>query len=311
MGVVDLPLCATVHAMAWRMHPQEVAAQEQLLAICEDLPSPWGPAETLLNIQRLRESQVDTPLTDPLALWFEEELHKQGLKDFTDLLLGGVRNAKPRFKHILVDEYQDLTPLQLLFLSRQLTPDGTLYMVGDEHQQIYSFRGSLQSLPDTGLLRLSLPANYRSARKIVTLSSNLFEDTRINVRAIRSEEGAVKTFAFDDEQQEQELCAQWLSQAPGRALLGRTQDSVSYYKAQGLSAFTIHEAKGLEWDEVRILGCEQTNMPHILGEIDEERRIFYVAMTRAVDSLEMTFCKLRNNTSRRPSTFLLDLQFSR
>lgn len=310
LGVTDLPVCATVHSLAWKMHPQELASQEQLLALCEELPSPWGPAETLLNVQRIRESQQRENISDPLAIWFEEELLNQGLKDFTDLLLQGVHRPNPKFKHILIDEYQDLTPLQLQFLSLQLVEGGSLYLVGDTHQQIYSFRGSLSTLDSLKPLRLSLPWNYRSAQTIVSLSSNLFEDTRINVRAIRQEQGKVTTFAFEDEQQELESCVAWLSESSNRALLGRTQESLTPYKELGLNAFTVHEAKGLEWDEVRIIGCEQTNMPHILGTMDEERRIFYVAMTRAVDCLEMTFCKTRSGHPRKPSSFLLDLQFT-
>lgn len=51
--------------------------------------------------------------------------------------------------------------------------------------------------------------------------------------------------------------------------------------AQGITLSTVHSAKGKEWGTVFIAGCCDGLMPHRRGEIDEERRIFYVACTRA------------------------------
>lgn len=44
---------------------------------------------------------------------------------------------------------------------------------------------------------------------------------------------------------------------------------------------TIHRAKGLEWDEVHVAGASEGLLPHSSGEPDEERRLSYVALTRA------------------------------
>ncbi len=47
---------------------------------------------------------------------------------------------------------------------------------------------------------------------------------------------------------------------------------------------TIHGAKGLEWDAVIVMGCEDDKIPHSLcetpAEFEEERRLFYVGITR-------------------------------
>ncbi|MFH1572196.1 MAG: ATP-dependent helicase [Gemmatimonadota bacterium] len=55
---------------------------------------------------------------------------------------------------------------------------------------------------------------------------------------------------------------------------------------------TVHGAKGLEWPHVVIWGCEEGTIPLARavreGQLDEERRLFYVALTRAAESL--TFC---------------------
>jgi DNA helicase-2/ATP-dependent DNA helicase PcrA len=68
---------------------------------------------------------------------------------------------------------------------------------------------------------------------------------------------------------------------------------------------TIHMAKGLEWAAVFIAGCEDTIMPHLLAQdLEEERRLAYVAMTRAKDHLAMSFAVERNGRSQQPSPYL-------
>ncbi|MBK1669210.1 hypothetical protein CKO28_14325 [Rhodovibrio sodomensis] len=68
---------------------------------------------------------------------------------------------------------------------------------------------------------------------------------------------------------------------------------------------TAHSSKGLEWDTVFIAGFEQNLMPHKLAEDpEEERRIAYVAMTRARKVLCMSWSELRDETPGGPSPFL-------
>ena len=85
---------------------------------------------------------------------------------------------------------------------------------------------------------------------------------------------------------------------------------------------TLHSAKGLEWPVVYILGCEEGTMPHkrvsaprisdaIAGDIEEERRLFYVGITRARDSLYLMRAATRLERGaavpRKPSRFLEEL----
>ena len=59
--------------------------------------------------------------------------------------------------------------------------------------------------------------------------------------------------------------------------------------AKGLTLSTVHQAKGREWDNVFLIGAEQGRMPHRDGELPEERRIFYVAATRAAKFLHISY----------------------
>ena len=60
-------------------------------------------------------------------------------------------------------------------------------------------------------------------------------------------------------------------------------------KQPRLSLSTIHQAKGKEWDHVFVVGVNHEVLPHKRGQLAEERRIFYVAITRAAKSLTVSF----------------------
>lgn len=77
---------------------------------------------------------------------------------------------------------------------------------------------------------------------------------------------------------------------------------------------TIHQSKGLEFPHVYLTGAEEEILPMRSRErtdVEEERRLFYVAMTRARDTLAITYCLTRQlfgrTDSQKPSRFLLDL----
>lgn len=74
---------------------------------------------------------------------------------------------------------------------------------------------------------------------------------------------------------------------------------------------TIHAAKGLEWQHVHVLGLAEGLLPvshaTTLAEIDEERRLLYVAVTRAQRSLSLTWAHSSGHAVRQPSRFLAEL----
>lgn len=79
----------------------------------------------------------------------------------------------------------------------------------------------------------------------------------------------------------------------------------------GVTLSTIHAAKGLEWDAVIIIGVTDGLLPISLAEgaqaIEEERRLLYVAVTRAREHLTLTYALARKpgaRASRKPSRFL-------
>ena len=66
---------------------------------------------------------------------------------------------------------------------------------------------------------------------------------------------------------------------------------------EGVTLLTMHASKGREWPSVHVVGVETNIVPHFKsvaeGDVEEERRLFYVAMTRAQDDLHISYCKTR------------------
>lgn len=63
--------------------------------------------------------------------------------------------------------------------------------------------------------------------------------------------------------------------------LQRTQEKEVALDENTVHLITLHSSKGLEFDNVWIVGCEEGNLPHIDATEEEERRLMYVGMTRA------------------------------
>jgi len=70
---------------------------------------------------------------------------------------------------------------------------------------------------------------------------------------------------------------------------------------------TIHAAKGLEFRHVFVAGCNDGVLPHERGDLAEEKRLFYVALTRAIESLCLLHCRKADGKQAEVSRFISDL----
>ena len=96
-----------------------------------------------------------------------------------------------------------------------------------------------------------------------------------------------------------------------------TRDDDADEEGGKVALMTIHAAKGLEFKVVFLAGCEDAIIPHARAleddpaNIEEERRLFYVAVTRAMDKLYITSCKTRHHIKEdvicTPSRFLEEI----
>ncbi|WP_309131652.1 ATP-dependent DNA helicase UvrD2 [Brevibacterium sp.] len=124
---------------------------------------------------------------------YSEAKTRGRLLDFEDVLLvlDGVLAEYPdiaaqvreQYRHFVVDEFQDVSPLQFDLLSRWLGPRDNLCVVGDPAQTIYSFAGAdsslllsmTQAMPTATTIQLV--RNYRSSKSIVATANSLLRHT--------------------------------------------------------------------------------------------------------------------------------------
>ena len=126
---------------------------------------------------------------------YQEMLHKQQAMDFDDLLMQTVlifrKNEnvllkyRNMFKYVLVDEYQDTNYTQFLFLKMLVGNNNKIFVVGDDDQSIYGWRGAQienilsfeQQYPDTKVFKLE--QNYRSTKHILDFANAAIMDNKI------------------------------------------------------------------------------------------------------------------------------------
>jgi DNA helicase-2/ATP-dependent DNA helicase PcrA len=125
---------------------------------------------------------------------YDAQCQREGVVDFSELLLRCYellsRNQQlrehyqERFKHILVDEFQDTNPLQYRWLKLLAGKNNALFAVGDDDQSIYAFRGAnVGNMQE--LLRdfhvenvIKLEQNYRSHGNILDAANALISNNR-------------------------------------------------------------------------------------------------------------------------------------
>ncbi len=125
---------------------------------------------------------------------YETRLKENRLIDFDDMLSYTYELFKERpdilalwqnkYKYILIDEFQDINRLQYEIIKMLAAPQNNLFIVGDDDQSIYRFRGSKPEImlgfekDYPGAKRILLDTNYRCGRYIVEASLNLISHNR-------------------------------------------------------------------------------------------------------------------------------------
>lgn len=235
-----------------------------------------------------------------------------------------------RYDYILIDEFQDINELQFSAVYQLAEKHKNLFAVGDEDQSIYGFRGSKPDIMinfqkifnETEIIYLT--GNYRSGEKIVKIASDLISNNKKryfkSFRAYNKSESEVKVLKFNNfkEQAEEIIKTIETIKPNSMAILCRTNaDKFSISKAlnehaEKINILTMHECKGLEFDFVWIINAANGVCPfkHPLYkcDIEEERRLFYVAVTRAKKKLYISYCKGRKGLHKKKSIFIKELK---
>ena len=254
------------------------------------------------------------------------------------------KQVQGMFEHVMVDEYQDVNKLQGVLLSTISEKSKSVFAVGDASQAIYGFMGAnlneFRTFPNrySGCKPIFLDLNYRSNKNIVDVSNSLVVGRTSSLMKSFNEDAGerIKVCIADSVEDETYKLGKIIPQLSGiTAILVRAawqlppilsvldkakiryrvlsdssrsveEDAENY--GVNVYVLTMHAAKGLEFDNVIVVGLEEDVLPYKdAPDIEEERRLFYVAMTRAKHNLFIFACVNRNGRISRLSRFLYEL----
>ena len=266
-----------------------------------------------------------------------------------------------QWKEILVDEYQDINPSQYRLVKNLLGERKQLFVVGDDDQAIYGFRGAdignierfCEDFKESTLIRLEW--NYRSVPNVLYLANDIFKNKPIYLRKVLRA-GNLNGSGGNPLYKENRKPEVWVSANPvgevqkivlsirelrqcydlswkNFAILVRYNRLRLYYEQalrdygipvagdvvvgageidsgevspevsveDGVHVETVHASKGLQYAVVYYAGlCEKLTPGECSGDrkarkrqLDEERRLYYVGVTRAEACLFLLYCKRR------------------
>ena len=251
---------------------------------------------------------------------YESQLAEAGEVDFNDMINRAteyVKNGtiKPGYRYILVDEFQDISQSRCRLLRAMLDsePECKLFAVGDDWQSIYRFAGSDLNVM-SGFEKqfgesetLFIEDNFRFNDKISDLSTRFI---LANPKQIRkklkphtkaSEPSVSLRYTIDTDRDVNDILGR-LDKIGGLVLIlaryNHQKPEIGSYKNLKVEFKSAHRSKGTEADYVVLVGLESGVMGFPCGIVDdpllnlvlsegedypnaEERRLFYVALTRA------------------------------
>ena len=292
-----------------------------------------GRTEVFLGVFHQLRERYEEMLAEEGAIDFHDLINRAA-----DIIRNGAWESP--FEHVLVDEFQDISSGRMALLEA-LGKDGPAYfMVGDDWQSINRFAGSNVGLLldcDRHLghtERRVLTRTFRFGKGILEPSGRFIqrnpEQTRRQLTTERNGEGVVVMANPDQREGLEEAVREVLERSAGGSprilVLGRYRRQAELVKQlQGrvparLDFSTVHSAKGREAEHIIVLGLEdgrygfpcmvdddpllELALPPVHGKAfphAEERRLFYVALTRAVKAVYLV------TDPARPSLFVREL----
>ncbi|MDD5628489.1 MAG: 3'-5' exonuclease, partial [Elusimicrobia bacterium] len=398
----------TCHAAALRIlreeaypFPEAAVLGEGERASILDGVVPRSQAAGLLDELRAAKQRLEWPQSAAARL-YQKSLESRRRLDFDDLFLHALRlfETRPaalarwrgRFRHVLMDEFQDTSLAQYRFAARLAGQD--FCVIGDPDQSIYGFAGVpfdpfaqfAADHPDCRVLPLT--ENYRSQAVILDAAKQVIARNRPRLpRELRArlERGLpIEISGHQSDRQEAEMTARriegllggasrftvdtgWAAQTdegkrtysladicilyrlnaqarlfetaleraglpyvtygkktkkdgqevPESEDLEHFRDREAAAPGERITLMTAHRAKGLEFPVVFLTGCEEGVLPYRREggpetSREEERRLFYVAMTRAKDRLFLSYARKRflfgRTWEQPPSDFVADIE---
>jgi DNA helicase-2/ATP-dependent DNA helicase PcrA len=223
------------------------------------------------------------------------------------------------YEHLMIDEVQDFSPVELAVLLETTTNQRSVTMAGDTAQAIapeHGFTDWSALLDDLGIPHERvepLRVSYRSTREIVDCAEHVLGPLMGDVRPVAPRAGSpVEAFGFASAGEASELLSHALKElvrgepTASVALVARHPEQARlYYEAlshaevpnlrlvadqdfsftAGIDVTDVRQTKGLEFDIVILLDVNESSYP----VSDDARRLLHVGMTRAAHQLWVTY----------------------
>ncbi|MDD6879174.1 MAG: UvrD-helicase domain-containing protein [bacterium] len=273
-----------------------------------------------------------------IYLIYENDLNSDMKIDFDDMLIKSskeVYRRKLKYKYIIIDEYQDTSYIRYLLIKSIIdVTNAKLLCVGDDFQSIYRFSGCDLDIFlnfktyffESKILFLS--KTYRNSNDLINVAGSFIMKNKYQIKKkLRSDKNSKNTI---------KICyiksiSKIIDMTNGKVMiLGRNNkdiykylsknqihNNIISYKNRDIKYYTVHRSKGLESDNVIVLNLinDTCGFPNNIkknkilrfvskSEIipyDEERRLFYVALTRTKSNVYLITEK------NKESVFIIEL----
>ena len=308
---------------------------------------------------------IGAELFEEIYREYQRKLYEVKKLDFSDMISkcyellksnpSVLKYYQDKYRYILIDEFQDINKLQYDII-KLICKSKNIFVVGDDDQSIYKFRGSYPRVINDYLKDfkrakiIHLNENYRCARQIVKFSKLVIDHNieRFSKDLVsnRSEFGKLEIKAFVDSTEENKYLIESIKKyvrqgykfsdvailyrtnllsnsikmdmskydipfiVKGEESNDRENNNKKIVSSNAVNLMTFHLSKGLEFKAVFIIDANDGLIPHKKSiredDLEIERRLFYVAMTRAKDNLHILFTTRRFGKDFKPSRFILE-----
>lgn len=240
--------------------PEEIRGQAQIddnIELLQNLLSEISAVKNNgITPQEIQSTTVSQAEFEYIFQRYKQEMNRCRLIDFDDMVLlcrnllverpDTLKLWQERFQYILVDEFQDICSLQYEVVRMLAKPQDNLFIVGDDDQSIYGFRGSKPEImmnftkdyPEAQQVLLNV--NYRSKQGIVDTAGKLIAHNKVrfakDVKAQNEQTDGINIYSFSSKLKQAEnialLIKQYMEQPGAKysdiAILYRTNNHTVY-----------------------------------------------------------------------------------
>jgi len=236
---------------------------------------------------------------------YTNELSSAGMIDFDDMINKSAALVKSKdlpYKFIIIDEFQDTSLVRYALINEIIKKNNaSIFVVGDDWQSIYRFSGCDLNIfvdfkkyfKDTSIYKLKY--TYRNSNELIKVSSSFVMKNKMQIsKSIISNKNLEKPIKICFNYTVEDIVS--MLDDKDILVIGRNNKDIENINFD--NKLTIHRSKGLEADNVILVNSD--NIPSTIKEekilnlvlnkkdyilYAEERRLFYVALTRTKNSI--------------------------